>query len=546
MVLGEIVVLGRIGGFVDTMGPHGRRRDLGPPFSEGNPMLLPYCPPELPKDDRRLFDIIVPFDHWTRRADKYLDILALRKVVEPYFSEEGRPAVEPVLFIKIELLMFHDNLSDSQLFERAKTDFAYRRFLGLGQHDHLPDISTLGRFRARLGAEGHKELFHALLTQARQYGLVKDRLRIKDATHVVANIAIPAGLQLVAQARNKLLGAAAPFDAERVVGERVRIETIRRSSEGQGNDARLVARVEHLRDILAWVAQLERPHAAENNPTWQLLASAADVARKVLAGHDEADASGKIRSTVDPDARRGKHGDFYDGYLVDVLIDADSELFTAINVLPANGNESADALELMAQEQSAHGNAIEKLSIDGAGYDGSVIRKLESPEGPGVKVFVPPKASPSGTQLPAEEFQRSADGAQVTCPAGKESQYRQRDTSRHTTSYRFNAETCRSCPLMNRCIGPRQKHGRTVRKNDYEAEYAMVRARAQTEEYAAVKREHPKVERRLGELINRHGGRRARYRGTARVLLQKILEAMTANMKRMIRLLDAESVFALG
>jgi len=67
----------------------------------------------------------------------------------------------------------------------------------------------------------------------------------------------------------------------------------------------------------------------------------------------------------------------------------------------------------------------------------------------------------------------------------------------------------------------------------------MVRTRAQTEEYADVKREHPKVERRLGELINRHGGRRARYRGTARVFIQQILGALTANMKRMIRLLDA-------
>ncbi len=73
----------------------------------------------------------------------------------------------------------------------------------------------------------------------------------------------------------------------------------------------------------------------------------------------------------------------------------------------------------------------------------------------------------------------------------------------------------------------------------------MVRQRAQTDEYAEVKREHPKVERRLGELINRHDGRRARYRGTARVFVQQILGAMTANVSRMIRLLDAECAFGL-
>ncbi len=543
MVLGMKVILGKFGYFMDTTNVLGHRRSLRPLSSEGNPMLHPYSPPQVSREDAQLFDTLVPFDHWTRRADKYIDFVALRETIERLFSDEGRPAIEPVLFIKIELVMYHDNLSDSQVFKRAGTDLAYRRFFGLGRDDYLPDVSTLGRFRARLGADGHKNLFHALLAQARDYGLVKDRLRIKDATHVIADIAIPAGLQLVAQARNKLLTAAEPFDGERVAGERVQIETIRLTTDGKGNEDRLLARIAHLRDILAWVQDIVEPHDADDNPTWQSLVAAADVAVKVLAGHDHPDAPGKIRSTTDPDARRGKHGDFYDGYMVDVLIDADSELFTAINVMPANGNESADALLLMEQEQSAHGNDIEQLSIDGAGYDGPVIRELESEQGSNVKVFVPPKASPTGGQFSAEQFELSEDGSHVTCPAGEQSQYKQRDESRHTTAYRFNTEACHSCPLMNQCIDAKQKYGRSVRKNDYELEYEMVRERAQTQEYAEVKREHPKVERRLGELINRHGGRRARYRGTGRVLVQQILGAMTANLKRMIRLLDTKSAF---
>ena len=505
-------------------------------------MLAPHCLPEFSKEDVRIFDTLVPFDHWTRLADTHVDFLALRETLEPLFSDEGRPAIEPVLFIKLELIMFHDNLSDSQVFRRAKTDLAYRRFLGLGCEDHLPDVSTLGRFRARLGADGHQELFHELLSQARGYGLVKDRLRLKDATHVVADIAIPAGLQLIAQARNKLLAAAEPFDAERVAGERVRIESIRTTTDTCGNEARLVARVEHLRDILTWVEELSSPHEADENPTWQSLRAATNVARKVLAGHDEPNEPGKIRSTVDPDARRGRHGEFYDGYMVDVLVDADSELITAINVMPANGNESADALLLVEQERSAHGNEIENLSIDGAGYDGPVIRELESSEGPNVKVFVPPKDSGNRGKFPTQEFELSDDGSCVTCPAGEQSQYKQRDESQHTTAYRFNTETCHSCPLKSQCINPNQKHGRSVRKNDYEPEYEMIRQRARTEEYAEVKREHPRVERRLGELVNRHGGRRARYRGTGRVLVQQILGAMTANLNRMLRLLSSAAV----
>ncbi len=508
-------------------------------------MLLPYVEPKFSRDDQGLFNTLVPFDHWTRRSDKHIDFAELRKPLEALFSEDGRPAIEPVLFLKITLIMYHDNLSDGQVFARTKTDLAYRRFLGLGRDDYLPDVSSLSKFRARLGVDGHKDLFHGLLSQARTHGLVKDRLRLKDATHTLADIAIPAGLQLVAQARNKLLNAASPFDEVRVAGERVHIETIRASTDGGGNEARLIGRVEHLRDILAWVDKLTIPHDASENTTWKALRKAADVARKVLNGHDAPDEPGKIRSTVDPDARRGKHGEFYDGYMTDVMIDADSELFTSINVLPANGNESFDTITLLEQELEAHGNDIENISIDGAGYDGPVIRKLESEDGPHVKVFVPQKETTNGGKFTSDEFDLSEDGSHATCPAGEQSQYKQRDDGNHTTSFRFHTDTCHSCPLRNACIGGKQKFGRSVRKNDFQPEYDMVRERAQTDEYTDVKRDHPKVERRLGELINRHGGRRARYRGTARVFAQQLMGAMTANIKRMIRLLDADGPLAL-
>ncbi len=503
-------------------------------------MLTPYSPPRFSREDQRIFDRLVRFDHWTRRADDSIDFLALRELMTPFFSDSGRPAVEPILCLKLELLMFHDALSDSQVFRRAETDLAYRSFLGLGQDDHLPDVSTLRGFRARLGVEGHQRIFHALLTQARANGLVKDRLRIKDATHVLADIAIPAGLQLIAQARNKLLVAAEPFDAEGVAGERVRIQTIRDSTDSRGNEERLVARVEHLRDIVAWTTELPPPDDADSNPNWQKLQKAIEVACKALAGHDDPKAPGKIRSVADPDARRGRHGDYFDGYVFDAMIDADSELLTAINVIPAGSSESADALVLLEQERSAHGNTIEQLSIDGAGYDGAVIREIEEQ---GVRVFVPPKEQTNGKLFSSEEFELSDDGSHATCPAGEQSQYKQRDENRHTTAYRFNTQKCHACLLKAKCIDLKQKYGRTVRKNDYQAEYEMVRRRAQTEEYAAVKKEHPKIERRLGVVVNQHDGRRARYRGQTRVHVQKIAEAITHNLCRIIRLLDAKRGF---
>jgi hypothetical protein len=59
---------------------------------------------------------------------------------------------------------------------------------------------------------------------------------------------------------------------------------------------------------------------------------------------------------VDPDARRGRHGDWFEGYLVDISMDADSEPITQINVLPASGDEAADAVELIRDTKATTAN----------------------------------------------------------------------------------------------------------------------------------------------------------------------------------------------
>jgi hypothetical protein len=69
--------------------------------SEGNPMLNAYQAPVFSDQDRVLFDRLVPYDHWTRRADARIDFMALRKSIEKEFRSEGRPAVEPILCLKL-------------------------------------------------------------------------------------------------------------------------------------------------------------------------------------------------------------------------------------------------------------------------------------------------------------------------------------------------------------------------------------------------------------------------------------------------------------
>jgi transposase len=475
-----------------------------------------------------------------------IDFERFRAVVAPYYSpDQGRPAREPVLLLKLEFIQYHDRLSDSRVIEQAHVNVAYREFLGLGLKSDLPDPSLLSRFRARLGVEGHQRIFDDLVAQAREHGLVKDRLRLKDATHVLADVAIPPVIGLVAGIRYRLLEAVAAYDPEWAGGQRIRAEMLRNDDAGVSDEQRLTVRVTHLREIIAWVdefVQQERDTVASDEPQWVQLKQTLAIAHKVLADRDHPKGGDRLVSLEDTDTRFGHHHGTFCGYLLDILMDPESELVTSINVLPANGDEAADAATLVRQEEEAHGNDIEGLSADSVLFQGEKLRELGDPKGLGLEVFVPPVERPKTDYFTPEDFELDETGQNLSCPAGKTTSGRYRNWRDSGWTYRFRRSDCAACPLREKCVKelPKQQ-GRSVNKGEYIAEYAAAREKAETPEYAQVRKTHPKVERKLGEITRYHDGRRARCRGRPKVLLQELLATLVVNARRIVKLLCAQS-----
>jgi transposase len=487
--------------------------------------------------DRLVFERLVPKNHPLVIAGQEIAWEEFSPVLAEYYSANmGQPAIKPVLMLKLEFLRYQYNLSDRQVMERAASDVSFRYFLQVGVAFRMPDPTVLCRFRGRLGAEGFGLIFDKLVSQARQAGLVKDRLRLKDASHVIASIAIPTTLALVAEIRNRLLAAMKPFDPEMVAGQEIEVELLRTRTAGERDEARLAARVTHLRELVALAQTLPAPDDAATDPAWQKLLQTRELAEKILRDRDHPEDGRKTLSVTDPEARRGKHGEWYDGYITDILMDADSGLITQVCVLQAGGDEAKDAVELIRSEEAAHGNDIENLSIDGAGFNGEMLQALEEM---GVTTFVPPKTAPASTRFSPDEFTLNAEATTVTCPAGQTSQYRQRDPQRHATIFRFTRAVCDACPLVKQCMAKLGQglFGRSVQKNDYEPEYQRARDRAQTAAFAAVRKEHPAVERKLNEIMNHHDGRHARYRGLHKVQIQQYMTCLVVNVKRLINLM---------
>src|SRR5437870_4267995 len=112
----------------------------------------------------------------------------------------------------------------------------------------VPADHYLRRVTAVLDFERYRALLAPCYsaTQARGYGLVKDRLRVKDATHVIAAIAIPSTIRLVAQMRQRLLEAVCPLAPAQVADEEERAAHIRLATSDLPDVERLTQRVAHL------------------------------------------------------------------------------------------------------------------------------------------------------------------------------------------------------------------------------------------------------------------------------------------------------------
>jgi transposase, IS5 family len=108
-------------------------------------------------------------------------------------AAEGRPAYPPLTMVKALLLQQWHSLSDPELEEALADRLSFRRFVGLGLEQEVPDHSTICRFRQELEESGRAEkLFAEVNRQLDARGLVLKRGTLIDATVVGAAVSKPA------------------------------------------------------------------------------------------------------------------------------------------------------------------------------------------------------------------------------------------------------------------------------------------------------------------------------------------------------------------
>jgi len=98
---------------------------------------------------------LVPADHFYRHLERSLDLSFVRKFVHESYAGSGRPSIDPVVFFKLQLVMFFEDIrSERLLMKHAADRLSVRWYVGYDLNEPLPDHShrhRSGRLRTRRG-----------------------------------------------------------------------------------------------------------------------------------------------------------------------------------------------------------------------------------------------------------------------------------------------------------------------------------------------------------------------------------------------------------
>jgi len=127
-------------------------------------MLGPAKPRRLDQPIAVSLEQLVPPNHFYRHLENQLALEFVREWVQELYAERGRPSIDPVVFFKLQLVMFFEGIrSERQLIETASMNLAHRWYLGYALDEPLPDHSSLTRIRQRLGVDVFQRFFEKVV-----------------------------------------------------------------------------------------------------------------------------------------------------------------------------------------------------------------------------------------------------------------------------------------------------------------------------------------------------------------------------------------------
>lgn len=476
-----------------------------------------------------------------------------------YCATNGRNSVAPSLLAAACVLQSHDGTSDDETVQRATYDVRWAVALGTALTVQPFAKSTLQEFRAKLILNDKAlALFQHSLNFARAKGYLKNRpLRIAmDTTHILGKGAVKDTYNLLADGIKKLYrrlrqfqvdGAREKFHAafERYFGQSFKGEAPIDWDDKAARQQLLTALAVDARTLLEFT-QAALAHHADIEQSQKIRSDATLLAALLLqdlettatgqAQLKDGVAKDRIVSTTDSEMRHGRKSSSrrFDGHKAAVATETDSQLITAVEVIPGNAHDSETATRLVDASQTNTGNQVETAIGDCAFGTAEVREQFESRP---TELIAKAPQSPQRTHFTKHDFNIDLENHCVTCPAGQvTSTYREvtvrfgkNQEPRTTKRFQFAASVCAVCPLRPQCIASKAGGGKIIQLHPREDLLQHARAVATSEAFKEHYRRRVTVEHSIARLVQR-GIRQSRFMGRKRTLWQVALAAAVVNL----------------
>ena len=417
----------------------------------------------------------VPKDHLLRRIDCFVmtALADMHERLKPYYSEIGRPSVDPELMIRMLIVGYCYGLrSERRLTQEVELHLAYRWFCRLDLDDKVPHHSTFSENRLHRFRESDvfRHIFERVVVACMAAGLVKGEGFAVDASVMEAN-------------------------ASRYHGKAP--------------------------DEIAW-AEPERQTRAVKEYLAALQADAeANPDRKPP----------KVISPSDPcsawTAKANKRVQF--GYGLNYLIDIENTVIVDVEATPARTYDEVAATKTMIERTDKRlGLKPKRLAADTAYGTGKFLGWLI---GAGITPHIPvwDKSTREDGTLSRSDFRWDKRRGVYICPNNKVLHTSGTVHEGRTLLYRASKLDCDVCALKARCC-PKQL-ARKIPRDVHEEARDVARQLMGTKAFLRSRDERKRVEMRFAHLKIHHGFERMRLRGLSGARDEFHLAAIVQNLK---------------
>ena len=431
----------------------------------------------------------VPADNFYRRLKEQLDFRFIYPLTAEYYGTEGQKSIDPVVFIKLMLVGYLENLnSDRRIINNSRLRMDILYFIDYDLGEELPWHSTLSRTRQLFGEHVFTELFKKVLKQCIDEGMISGRRQAVDGFFIKANASLDS------MTEKDIMEDATAYGRELKDNEEEQSSVIKLKERNEPDDKGL------------------KPKKNPSNDTHY--------------------------SPSDPDAKMsvkpGKPTAL--NYLGQIAVDTATHMITHVQAFTADKRDSECLAAMLSHVKSnlaENDMAVQELIAD-KGY--SSADALKALQASGVTGYIPNRGQ---FKYERDEFTYHSSEDYYQCSQGTIVNYR----GTYLTAgywmklYSAGAKNCTGCPLKKECTGYKEKSKKVLIKETLDKPYYdRMHIRMQTRKARILmKLRQSTVEPVIGTLVNYLGIKRVNSKGLAQANKCLTMAAIAYNLKKMLK-----------